>query len=62
MKIILKGIYSDKVFPSTLQKWTMKKLNIDAFTIPAFNFNRKFYKQIDYGFTVRSFFGQYYNN
>ena len=33
----------------------MKKLNIDAFTMPAFNFNRKFYKQIDYGFTVRSF-------
>ena len=47
VNIILKQIYNDKVIPTTLQKRTMKKLIIGAYTKTVFSFNSKFYKQID---------------
>ena len=40
-------MYFDKVIPTTLQKCTMKKPILDAYTKTVFSFNSKFYKQID---------------
>ena len=47
VNIILKQIYNDKVIPTTLQKRTMKKIIIGAYTKTVFSFNSKFYKQLD---------------
>ena len=47
IKIIMKGMYEDKVIHTTLKKRTMKKLFIDVCTKTAFSFNNKIYKQID---------------
>ena len=47
IKIIMKGMYEDKVIHTTLRKRTMKKPLIDSCTKTTFSFNSKIYKQID---------------
>ena len=56
IKIILKRIYQDKVFHTTLRKRTMKKVIIESCTKIAFSFNNKIYKEIG-GVSMRSPFG-----
>ena len=48
IKIIMKGMYEDKVIHTTFRKRTMKKLIIDSCTKTAFSFNNKIYKQMEY--------------
>ena len=45
IKIILKRIYQEKVFRTTLRKRTMKKVIIESCTKIAFSFNNRIYKQ-----------------
>ena len=49
IKIILKGIYEDKLITTTLKKCTMKKLITDVCKKTAFSFNDNVYKQTDGG-------------
>ena len=53
IKIILRRIYQDKVFHTTLRKRTMKKVIIESCTKIAFSFNNKIYKEIC-GVSMRS--------